>query len=316
MTPARGTRYVIVANPTAGGRGAGRLAERVDRELRDAGAASDVQYTSVRGEAETITRAELQRRPDGGGTRLCIAACGGDGTVQEVVNALRGQPDENGILGIVPAGRCNDFASAFGIAGDAHRIAQILMAGHTQQVDLGRVNDRFFCTVAALGFDAAVSRFVDGMRLPLRGTAAYLYGVLRVLLSYAPVDVRLNINGETLDGPVFLAASANTPCYGGRMRIAPDAHPGDGLLDLCLISPLSRLRVIRLLRRVIRGEHRDLPEVRLLRAGKIRIESAQPREIWADGEYVARTPATIESVKDAVEMAVPASAMSGQHLPP
>ncbi|MFQ5422429.1 MAG: diacylglycerol/lipid kinase family protein [Phycisphaerae bacterium] len=299
-------RYVIIANPVAGRGRAERLAEAVHQRLTDTGAESRIEHTSARGEAETIAAAALAQPRQPGGDRLCVVACGGDGTIQQVANALMQAPESRGVLGLAPGGRCNDFASSFGVETDPVAIADVLLAGHLQAVDLGRVDDRYFCTVAAMGFDAAVSRFVNEMRLPLSGTAAYVYGVLRVLLRYRTVEATLSFGKSERTGPLFLAASANTPSYGGRMRIAPDANPHDGHLNVCVVAPLSRLRVLRLLRRVMRGAHQDLPEVRFVRTPSMRIHTAQPQEIWADGEVIGRTPAVIQTIPAALNLLVPA----------
>jgi len=307
MVSGRGTRFVIIANPTAGRRDCAAYARKIARLLQAGGAESRVAFTARRGDAERIAREALGVTPDGDGARLCVVACGGDGTIQEVVNAMAPEAGGESLLGLAPAGRCNDFASALGIRYDAEQVAGVLLAGKTRPVDVGKVNGRYFCTVAALGFDAAVSRFVNDMRMPLRGTIAYVYGVLRVLLVYRCVAVRVVCDDDTFDGPRFLVASANTASYGGQMRIAPTASPFDGELDLCVVSVLSRFRVVRLLRRVIRGEHAGLAEVSLVRTRSVRIESEERQEIWADGELVGETPAVIEVVPGVVRVVVPAS---------
>lgn len=297
-------RYLIVANPTAGRRRKARMAEDVRRHLVDAGAEVDLCFTTHRGDAEHIVGGWLADREAASPERCCVVACGGDGTVQEVIHALLAARVP-ATLGLAPAGRCNDFATAMGISGDDRRLAEILLAANTCRVDVGRVNGRAFSSVVAIGFDAAVARLVNDGRLPLKGTPAYVLGALRVLRTYRPIDVRLTLDGEVLDGPIFLAATANTPTYGGRMRIAPRARPDDGLLDVCLVSPVSRLRVLRLIPQVIRGEHAALPEVRMFRVRALTVEADEPIEVWADGEFVARTPVTIEADGGALELIVP-----------
>ena len=304
------TRFRIVANPTAGQGGAARLAVRLRHLLEQSGAQASVHLTGAKGQAESVARAILEDEARRVGGRVCLVACGGDGTVQEVANALLADGRQCSLdvtLGLAPAGRCNDFASAFGIQARLADIAEVLLRGRTTAVDLGRVNQRYFCTVAAMGFDAAVSRFVNDMKMPLSGTLAYMYGILRVLPVYQPAQVHLVMDGSTMEGPVYLAASANTSSYGGRLHICPGANARDGMLDLCLVAPLSRWRVLRLLHRVLRRRHTDLPEVRLIRTRSLRIESPRSQEIWADGEFVTRTPATVEAVPSALRMMVPAT---------
>lgn len=300
------SRFVIIYNPKAGRRRAVRLAERVRQHVREAGAECLTRTTSATGDAEQITNEAVQNHSVR--DSLCIVACGGDGTVQEVANAVARAPADRVCLGVAPAGRCNDFARALGIRRRADLIARTLLSGVAKPVDLGRAGERYFCTVAAVGFDAAVSRFVNEMRMPLRGTPAYVYGALRVLWRYRTPRLRVAGGFGEHVGPVFFVATANTPCYGGAMRIAPGADAFDGILDVCMVTQISRLRVVRLIPRVMNGSHVTLPEVRLLRTRSLSVEAAEQNadiEVWADGEPLGRLPARLEVVSGAVRVVVP-----------
>lgn len=295
----------IVANPISG-RGRGRrTSQRVAEHLRARGLSVNLHHTSRPGDAGSIAcDLSSNTRPPG-----CIVACGGDGTIQEVAHALAGLKSDSGAdcptLGLAPAGRCNDFARALGISKDPARISETLASGRPRPVDLGRANGHYFCTVATVGVDADVSRFVDSMRMPLSGTPAYLYGALRVLVRYQPHSLILSGEFGTIEGPIFLASSANTPSYGGAIRIAPEADPMDGRLDVCVIEAISRLRALRLVPALLRGLHGDRPEVRVIRTSKLHIDSPESLELWADGERIARTPATLEAVSDAIRVMLP-----------
>jgi diacylglycerol kinase (ATP) len=208
-------------------------------------------------------------------------------------------------MGLAPAGRCNDFARALGVPNDPKAIAEVLMRGTPCPIDLGRVNGRCFCTVATLGVDAEVSSYVDTMRMPLRGTLAYLYGALRVLARYRPHRVRIDGDFGVIDQPIFLASTANTSLYGGAIRIAPEACPTDGVLDLCIIEGVSRLRSWTMLPSVLRGQHQSCPEVRFVRTRRLAINASEPLELWADGERTARTPVEIQAAPGAVHILLP-----------
>ena len=296
-------RFLLIANSTAGkGRGK-RLAEHVNQRLLAAGVTSAIKWTTASDDAERIARDVLDNA--GFDERICLVPCGGDGTVQEVVNAMLRRRESRAVLGLAPGGRCNDFASTFGITPDAEKIADTLLAGRTRCVDVGRINDRYYCTIAAMGFDAAVSRYVNDTKLPLAGTMAYIIGTLRVLLTFAPVAVRLKYDGTQIEEELFLVATANTPSYGGKMRIAPAADVADGLLDVCIVSKMSRLSGLNLLRAVLQGRHTELPGVRFVRTAAIEIETADRREVWADGEFITDTPVKIEAVPRGLEVVTP-----------
>jgi diacylglycerol kinase (ATP) len=210
------------------------------------------------------------------------------------------------MMGLAPAGRCNDFARVLGVSTNAQAMADVLTNGTPCSIDLGRVNDRYFCTVATVGVDAEVSSYVDAMRVPLSGTAAYLYGALCVLGRYQPRTVRIAGRFGVIEQAVFLASCANTSFYGGSIPIAPGAVPIDGLLDLCIIDALSTWRALRLIPTVLKGRHRLEPEVRFIKTKRLSIETGEPLELWADGERIGRTPATIEVAPGAVEVMLPA----------
>jgi len=300
-------RYMLmVANPVAGRGRSLALVRQIQASLAADGMRVDLQHTTLERGADRIV---LDASARNGSALSCVVACGGDGTIQQVASAVAAlqssHPDSAPTLGIVPAGRCNDFARAMSLSGDAARMVALLRAGHCTPVDLGSVNGRLFCTVATVGIDAQVSEFVDGMRLPLKGTPAYLYGLLRVLMRYAPPRLRLSGDFGEMEGPMFLASTANTSSYGGAIQIAPHAHPADGLLDLCVIREVSRFRALTLLRAVMKNRHEAEPEVQMLRTRSLTIESDRPLRLWADGEPIGETPAQITIQPSAVKIVVP-----------
>lgn len=298
--------FILIANP-ASRRGRGlRLAEEVATGLRRAGKGVDLRLTQARGDAARLAAEACAC--DARST--VIVACGGDGTVQEVAGAVarccdRGGEGDRRVMGLAPAGRCNDFAGALDIRAHADPIVATLLHGRPTPVDLGHIGDRYFCTVATVGIDADISRFVNGMRLPLQGTPAYVYGAFRVLLRYRPRVLRLEGDFGVIEQPVFVASTANTSTYGGSIRIAPQARPDDGLLDLCLIDAVTLAQALFLVPRVLACRHEGHPRVHFHRTRFLSISCDEPVEVWADGEPVGRTPARFEVVPAAIRVLRP-----------
>ncbi|MCZ6602851.1 MAG: diacylglycerol kinase family lipid kinase [Planctomycetota bacterium] len=289
----------IVANPVSGG-GVGRArAEAIRRALGERGWDAPIHWTESPGHAE-----EIARKLSGEAER--IVACGGDGTIHQVVNGIR---DSEVALAVAPAGRGNDLARVLGVPNDPGAFAEMVAAGKSRRIDLGRAvreggQVRRFCTVAALGFDAEVARrVVTGG--PIRGPGAYIYGVFRTLIGYRPCRVRIEGEFGVFDDEVFLAATANTSTYGGGMVIAPGARPDDGQLSICLIRPVSRIRVLWLFKGVRSGRHIHHPAVTLYQSRSIRITAPSPLELYADGEFLATTPVTLEVDPSALDVLVP-----------
>lgn len=294
---------LIIANPTSGKGRHPKLLEYVTDHLRADGADVEIMCTQARGDAERMARTAAE---DASGRPRCIAVSGGDGTIQEVVNGLvplsKTLGDDTPTLGIIPSGRCNDLAHALKLPTEPRAVAQVLLGREPTAIDLGRVNGRYFCTVATMGFDAAVSRYVDDMRMPLSGTIAYLYGAAITLFRYRPIEVKLTGDFGTHQGRVFLASTANTATYGGSIPIAPGASPTDGVFHLCIIGHIPGISRLPMLYRATRGDHIHHREVHLLETQTVQIETPTPQELWADGEHIADTPAAITIERGAIRV--------------
>ena len=215
-----------------------------------------------------------------------VLACGGDGTLHEVINGVMGHPlASEVIVGIIAAGRCNDFAAAMDLPKTAEGVADLILTGKSRQIDLGIVGHRYFATVATLGFDSAVSQYVADGHVPriLSGTPSYVYAIFAQLLRYKDAKVHLVGEGFDYSGRIFLTATANTPQYGGNMKIAPGAEPEDGMLDVCLVKSVSRREVVMMLPRVFNGGHLKNPAVSMHR-----VKSLQDRDRGADAHLGRR----------------------------
>lgn len=292
-------RWTLIANPISG-KGAGRrLADQIGSLLTSEGVTNKVIYTTKPGDAEVMASAAVEEGNVG------VLACGGDGTFHEVINGVMSRPEGRELtVGVAPSGRCNDFAAALGIPKSATGIRDLILSGRTRPVDLGVVGRRYFATVATLGFDSTVSQYVADGRVPgfLRGTPSYLYAIFVQLFRYKDVQVRLEGGDFRFSGRTFLAATANTRQYGGNMRIAPDALPDDGMLDICLVKSVSRCDVVMILPRVFKGGHTAHPSVSIHKVKNLKIETEIPMPIWADGERVSETPAEISLAPGVLKM--------------
>lgn len=296
-----GQAWTLIANPAAGGGRGARVAERGRRRLLRAGLEVSLDWTRRRGQARELAAAARDR-----GSAV-IVVCGGDGTVAEVLPELAGRDP---CLGLLPAGTCNDLARALGIPVSPGPALRVLVEGRPRPIDLGRCGGRRFATVAAFGFDAEVGEEMAEGRSPFPGTAGYLYTALRHLRGYRPAPVRLRGEFGVREQEVFLAATANTPSYGGGMRICPQADPADGRLDLCLVDGrVSTREVLALVPRIFRGGHVRSAAVHMLRSSWVEIEPLDggPMSLRADGEHLAVAPAVLRAEHHALRVIQPAS---------
>jgi len=296
-------RWAIIANPKAGRGQAVPLARELVRAIQSQGDAVVFDTTAKRGDAEQLAIKAVEN----GATR--VIACGGDGTAHEVVNGLMSASSAKPLLGLLPTGRGNDLAEVLGLPKDTARVTDVLLNGAAATIDLGCVGDRYFATVATCGFDSEVShRAHKCSEYPLlRGAFAYIYGVLVTLVRYVCKHVRLKGDFGEFRGSAFLVATANARQYGGGMKIVPEASIDDGCLDVCIVRPISKLQVVRMLPRVFSGTHVTHPAVDIKKSRLLEITSGEPLSLWADGEPVGSTPATIEVVPQALRVLVSAA---------
>jgi YegS/Rv2252/BmrU family lipid kinase len=227
-------------------------------------------------------RDEARRAVDAGDDRLLVG--GGDGTLH---HAIRGLAGSDCALGIVPLGSGNDLARALGVPLDPAAALRRALEAPVRRIDLGRIEGKPYGGVAGVGFDGECAGLARRGALLVRGRWVYPYAALRTLLTFRPPRLRIDTDAGCYEGRVMLAALANSPCYGGGMRVAPGAVLDDGRLDLVVVERVSRLRFLTLFPRVYRGTHVDLPEVRTLRVRTATLRADRDLTYYADGEPVA-----------------------------
>jgi len=290
-------RLSVIVNPVAGGGRAGRALPAVVAELRRLGLEHHVQATLSLDHARSLARDALKAGE-------IAVAFGGDGLIGAVAGALR---DGDGVLGVLPGGRGNDFARSLSIPVDPVAACVVLTTGTRKQLDLGSVGGRTFIGIASCGFDSVANRIANDTKL-VRGNLVYAYGALRALAGWRAASFTVTVDdGEPRSVIGYTVAVANSGHYGGGMRLAPGARLDDGLLDVVIISDFPRLRFLAVLPTVFKGEHVNRPEVQVVRARRVRIAASRPFTLYADGDPIGELPAEIEVLPAAVRAIVPAT---------
>lgn len=249
-----------------------------------------------------------------------VLVLGGDGTVQRQLAALvqRQIP-----LLVVPAGSANDFARALGMRTRAQALRAwerfLRGANNVRQIDLGVIHfpgkgsaneSVYFSCAAGAGVDAEVARRANSLPRWLRGNGGYFLAAIPALLGFRAQVIRISVSGpdgdfrKAISEAGILAAAANAPWYGHGMRIAPQAEPDDGQLEVCFVRRVGKLRLLRLFPKVYRGAHIGLPQVEYFRTERLRIESERPLEVHADGEPVGQTPVEVSVAPQALRVIV------------
>ena len=297
--------HLFVMNPHAGK--FDRSQEMVEK-VRSAMAGRREAWSAVRtegpGHAIRLV-AEAARRGD----PLRVYACGGDGTLNEVVNGAAGQAHV--AVTHCPMGSGNDFLRIFG--GDAGRFWQLeqLLDGPQTAMDLIACNGRYSLNVCSVGFDARIGfGAADFKKLPLvSGTAAYQLSALRTIIRGIHLPYQVEIDGEPMPGERFtLLCACNGRYYGGGFNPSPTAMPDDGALEFIVIPAVSRFTVLALIQKFARGEIGEIPQAILRRGRQMRVHCDRVSAVNVDGERVDGQELSIGLSDQKVQFFYPAGA--------
>lgn len=290
----------LITNPTSGKGKGGRARDVAASRLRAAG--HDVRDLVGRDAEEALS---LTRQAVADGAQAVVAV-GGDGMVHLAVQAVAG----TGVpLGIVPAGTGNDVARYVDLprkdpAAAADRIVAALAAGddpqHHRVLDLARAGDRWFTTVLAAGFDAIVNERANAMTWP-KGQMRYNVATLAELRTFRPLPYTLVVDGVEHRFEAMLVAVGNGPSFGGGLRITEGALLDDGLLDVVIIKPMSKLDLIRTYPKLFAGTHTTHPKYEHHRGASVTV-AAPGIVAYADGERIAPLPLSVDAVPGALHL--------------
>ncbi|MBN9141179.1 MAG: YegS/Rv2252/BmrU family lipid kinase [Micrococcales bacterium] len=297
MTTTKPRRVVVAINPSASFGASRDVGPAVVQTLRAMGhevtSLTEPDFDSLLDSA----RAAVRTRPD------ALVVVGGDGMVNLGVNLVAGTRVP---LGIVPSGTGNDMARGLGIPHDdteaAIRFLGEALERPAREIDAvrirwteddGTVGERRFACALSAGFDAIVNERANLMRHP-KGASRYILALLAELARLKPFRYRVTLDGETLELDALMVSVGNNVSLGGGMKITPDAVLDDGLLDVMLVKPLSRIAFLRIFPRVFQGTHTTAPVVTMRRARRIRIEADAALVVYADGERIAPLPVELE----------------------
>jgi diacylglycerol kinase (ATP) len=279
------TSFAFLVNPVSGGGVGPAAAESVATPLRAAGHTVDVTPTTDPAQTAALVGHAVS-------SGQVVVSVGGDGMLSSVAGSVSAA---DGVLGIVPAGRGNDFARMLQLSSDPADVAATLGRGTARVVDLIRVQlpdqpERIVVGSAYSGLDARAGALVDKLRwMPsaLQYPAVAIYGIA----TYRASSFHVAADGEAFDVFGSSVVLANSAYYGGGMKIAPSAAVDDGWLEIGAMQVTTRRRLLAGLRKVYKGEHTDMPEVLSRRAKRVEITGSPQVLIAGDGESIGRLPA-------------------------
>jgi diacylglycerol kinase (ATP) len=293
---------LLIFNPQAGrGRGVQKSLERARKVLASHGIASELAWTDGPGSA-----VELGRQA-GRNQRQMVIACGGDGTLNEVVNGLAGSTVP---LALLPAGTANVFAKELALPWDLEQAAAVVARSRLRRIALGHVTTgesrgRYFLSLAGAGVDGEMVRSVNNALKRRTGTFAYWVEGLRQLAVYKFPRFRVIAGGETREATLVVVG--RTKHYGGPFKITTQADLYGNDFELMIAAAHSRRKYVGYLAMLWAGQLRRARSAHFCRSTTVRCEPIGAAPVWlqVDGELAGRLPAEFRIVPDALTLAIP-----------
>ncbi len=312
-------KHVFIINPAAGKENA---YERIKKGLEEADIHADweLYQTAGVGDATGYVRAYCKTYPN---ERVRFYACGGDGTLNEVINGAVGIPQAS--VGCYPSGSGNDFVKYYG-GKKAFLDLKAQIEADEEYIDLMHIGDRYAINCTHFGFDTWVAKTMQRVRRRriIGGKNAYKTGVVTALVRGMRNACTVSVDGKPINpsGKLLLCTIANGQYVGGSYRCAPRSLDNDGLLELCLVNPVSIITFLRIVGKYTEGTHLDNPKYRkyihYCRAKSVHIEAPEGFLYSLDGELIPNGSFTVEVVPSAIRFAVPRGAKplpGEEHIP-
>ncbi|MCX5784945.1 MAG: diacylglycerol kinase family lipid kinase [Elusimicrobia bacterium] len=256
-----------------------------------------------------------QKAVESGSKRLI--AIGGDGTFSEMLNGVMRVPLEQRrtvALAALPAGSGCDLARHLSYPADHQGLLELIVRGAGRGMDVGKISysgldgsgrERHFINIAAFGLAGEVAHLIHRMGKKLGGTLSYALASARALLTARAKTLRLTADGLDISGRYHLGVIANTSSMGGGMLVAPQAVDDDGVMELVLVSDMSRLRLWMNFPGLYRGTHLNEQGISLRGIKTLKAESDETVYLNIDGEADGMLPASFEILPKAVTVLVP-----------
>lgn len=312
LTSYQGPTLTLVVNPSAGRGRAKRLLPKVATQLLTGipGAQLRVFQTSSYEEARLrcISAVENSRPHSDGQRSDALLVMGGDGMMHLGLNAAA---ETDTPLGLIPAGSGNDFCRGLGLPTSVFAATKVIIGGRTKRIDLteargrlaGGAERRFVGSIVSTGYDGRVNRRANSVPFSV-GRLAYAYAVLAETHHWEPLQYHVLIDGHARTIPAMMVAVGNAGLIGGGMRMCPSADVTDGLLDVTVIHPVSRMTLLRLMPSLYNGTFIKDPCVEMLRAKEV-IVDGEGLYGMADGEELGDVPLRLRSVPGVLSVYVP-----------
>lgn len=294
----------VIINPAARGGKTARQWPMISELLKRNDVPFDYAFTEGTGHGIDLAKEAVDT-----GYELVVAV-GGDGTVNEVLNGIIDKDGKSkATLGIICTGTGRDCIRSLNIPDDFSKACKVLANRNCINIDLGRAeyisggrkDQRYYINTAGLGFPASVAERTRRFKR-LGGTIPFLIAFSTVFIAYKAKNTAFDIDGHVQQQRNLLIAVNNGRYFGGGMKIAPDADPCDGLLDVVTIRDVNKLRLLYNFPRLYKGTHITHPMVNTYKAKLIDVATSEKLLLQLDGEVVGEAPANFRVIPSALRV--------------
>ena len=286
--------WLVVSNSSAGKGKGSALAGELIKLLSNGGFDNKLIDCDTFSETQTLLENEIQTD-----RYRYLVAVGGDGLVNLCLQMVAEKPIS---LGVIAAGTGNDFARATGFYGKSvHEVFSIITKVEPVKIDLGKAvsvdGTKWFVQVLSTGFDAIVNSLANKMTWP-RGKSKYTVATILILSRFKSIPYKIEIDGRIFEQNAMLLAVANGESYGGGMRICPGASNSDGIFDILIVRPVTKIVLLTIFPKVFKGNHIPHPKIDVYKGKSLKISG--PTVSYADGEFVSQLPLEINNIPNAL----------------
>ncbi|MFY0778939.1 diacylglycerol kinase family protein [Peribacillus simplex] len=271
------SKVMIIINPSSGKEKAGKILPKAEKALGDIYDEVSVRKTEGEGDATGFAKEACEERFD------AVISMGGDGTVNEIVNGL-GEQQHRPIFGIIPLGTINDFARSLGIPMNPDAAIEILKDMHIKESDIGKINDRYFMNVLAVGAIAEATYNVSVEQKTRLGSFAYFIEGAKAIVKKNPFPLTVEHDQGRWMGEAHLLIATMTNSVGGFEQLAPEAEVNDGKLHTFIIKDLSLPLIVKIIPSLMRGEIKGHDEVEYIQTSKLHLSTTEELAVNIDGD--------------------------------
>lgn len=290
-------KAMIIANPSSGKEQAEEYIDQIKDQLLKSGYEAEIRLTTGEGDAMLFAKEACERK------LAAVIAMGGDGTMNETVNGLAEQPHRPA-MGVVPLGTVNDFARALHIPLEPEE-AISLLGNKTKPADIGKVNDRYFLNILAIGGIAEAAGEVTSDQKTTLGALAYFVEGFKTLREKTPFPLTIETEDHVYEEESLIFLAALTNSVGGFEKLAPEAKAADGFFHCFIVKDVALPKLLRIGANLLKGDLQEDPDVLYFQTEKAHIRSTTELKANVDGDMGDAVPLSLEVLQGHINVFIP-----------